>query len=351
MAFEDALVSRVGSSLPPGVFVPGGEKGLVLVDGEGPSSQGGSIRDTRSGSTPILGRISVRVGRTPPRSSSVWGVVGAGEVAAHQSSRNEGIVSGIAVISGVGRWSPCDRDVRQLDGGLHQQAGRDGLPLPLLIGQPSSEVVGESRRPPRCEVSARAAQCSGRSPQPSGSGYRDRVVSPLAGGERSASSLGLAVNRSVRNESQREASPILFPCPGSPGGLRGCVSSSLGQPGPVRVSTLSSGRKGGGSSQVDPFWPEEEWFADLLLLLTQSPVALPWWDRLLLQPHFNRFHNGVYAWRLSSISESRAFREDLLLRCPAVSEHPLPGCTRRSGYSSVVGVVEGALLQSTPLYP
>ena len=33
----------------------------------------------------------------------VRGVVGAGEVAAHQSSRNEGNVSGVAVISGVGR--------------------------------------------------------------------------------------------------------------------------------------------------------------------------------------------------------------------------------------------------------
>ena len=43
------------------------------------------------------------MGRTPPRSCSVWGVVGAGEAAAHQCSRNEGIVSGIAVISGVGR--------------------------------------------------------------------------------------------------------------------------------------------------------------------------------------------------------------------------------------------------------
>ena len=46
----------------------------------------------------------------------------------------------------------------------------------------------------------------------------------------------------------------------------------------------------------------------------------------------------------------RAFREDLLWRCPAASIHPLPGCTRQSGFS-VVGVVEGALLQSTPLYP
>ena len=71
------------------------------MDGEGPS-QGGSIQDIRSMSTPVLGRISVEVGRTPPQLGSVRGVVGAGEVAAHQSSQNEGIVSGIAVISGVG---------------------------------------------------------------------------------------------------------------------------------------------------------------------------------------------------------------------------------------------------------
>ena len=57
------------------------------------------------------------------------------------------------------------------------------------------------------------------------------------------------------------------------------------------VSTLSSGRKGGGSSQRDPqslsitlvapLWPEKEWLADLLFLLTQPPVALLWWDQLL----------------------------------------------------------------------
>ena len=104
---------------------------------------------------------------------------------------------------------------------------------------------------------------------------------------------------------------------------------------------------------VTPLWPEKEWFADLLLL-THPPAALPWWDRLLRQPHF---HNAVHAltlhtWRLSSISsESRAFREGLLSRCPVASELPLPGCTRPSGCSSVVGVVEGSLLQSAPLFP
>ena len=144
------------------------------------------------------------MGRTPPQSVCVLGVVRGGEVAAHQSSRNEGDVSGIAVISGGGRGSSCDRDVRQLDCcGVRQHAGWDGLPLPLLVGQPASEVDGESRPPPRCAVSSRAVQCFGRSPRPLGSGYRDRVISPPAGGEGSPSSLGLAVDRSVHDEPQR----------------------------------------------------------------------------------------------------------------------------------------------------
>ena len=45
---------------------------------------------------------------------------------------------------------------------------------------------------------------------------------------------------------------------------------------------------------VAPLWPEKEWFADLLLLLAQPPLALPWWDSLLWQPHCNLFHQGVH---------------------------------------------------------
>ena len=127
VAFEDALVPRVRFSFPSGSPVPGGAGGPVLVDGAGPSSHGGSIRDALSRSTPVLGRLSIRVGRTPLRSGGIRGVVGPGEVAAHQSLGNESFVSGIAVIPGVGRRSPSDSDVRQLDGsGLRQQsrAGR-----------------------------------------------------------------------------------------------------------------------------------------------------------------------------------------------------------------------------------
>ena len=107
---------------------------------------------------------------------------------------------------------------------------------------------------------------------------------------------------------------------------------------------------------VAPLWPEKDWFADLLLLLTEPPLALPWWDRLLRQPHFHQFYQGVHAlklhaWRLSSdSSESQAFREELLECCQGASDLPPPGSTSRDGRSFVVGVVEGALLQSTPLF-
>ena len=43
---------------------------------------------------------------------------------------------------------------------------------------------------------------------------------------------------------QRKTAPVLLACPGSPGRLPGCVSTSLGRPGPVCVPSLSSGRSG-----------------------------------------------------------------------------------------------------------
>ena len=103
---------------------------------------------------------------------------------------------------------------------------------------------------------------------------------------------------------------------------------------------------------IAPLWPEKSWFADLLLLLT-----LPPWDHLLRQPHFHGFHGSVHAlnlhaWRLSSVSsESQDFRDELRASCPDVSESPLHACTSRNGSPSVVSVMEGALLRSTPLYP
>ena len=188
VASEVQVVPRVRPSLASGGFAGGSETGPVLVDGEGSPVSGGSIRDTCSGSTPVFGRVFVGLGCSPPRSKRVRGVVRPGEVVAHQSSRNEGPLPGSSGFSRRCSRSPCT--------------------------QPSRASCG------------------------------DRVVSPPSGGESTSSYVGQSVDRPVRDLPQREAAPVLLACPGSPGRLRGCVSSSLGRPGPLRVPSLCSGRSG-----------------------------------------------------------------------------------------------------------
>ena len=241
VASEGALVPRVGPSLSSGAFATGSETGPVLVDGEGPSVDGYSIRDTCSRSSPVFGRVLFGMGRSPSRSTRIWGVVRP-EVAAHQSSLNEG---SFLRLSGIPRchWSSCDSDVRQLDSrGVCQQARGHGFPGSMLVDQPPSEMDGEFRHPSRCEVSSTTGQCPGRSPQPSRASCRDRMVSPPSGGKVTASCLGQPVKRPLCDVPQRETAPALLASPGSPGCLRGCVSTSLGRPGPVHVPSLSSGR-------------------------------------------------------------------------------------------------------------
>ena len=60
---------------------------------------------------------------------------------------------------------------------------------------------------------------------------------------------------------------------------------------------------------VAPLWLEKEWFADLLLLLTQPPLALPCWDKLLRQPHCSLFYQGVHALRLHVWRLKRHYRK------------------------------------------
>ena len=245
VASEDAVVPRVRPSLASGGFAGGSELGSVLVDGKGSPVDGGSIRGTCAGSAPVFGRVFVGVGCSPPRSKRVRGVVRPGEVVAHQSSRNEGPLSGSSGFSRRCSRSPCDRDVRQLHGcGVRQQTGGHGFQVPVFVDQPPSEMDGEFRRPSRCEVSTRRVQRPGRCSQPSRASCGDRVVSPPSGGEGTSSCVGQSVNRPVCDLPQREAAPVLLACPGSPGCPRGCVSPSLGRPGSVRVPSLCSGRSG-----------------------------------------------------------------------------------------------------------
>ena len=131
-----------------------------------------------------------------------------------------------------------------------------------------------SRPPPRYGISARVVLCSGESPQPSGSGYRGRVVSPPASGDLSAARLGLPVAGLVRDTPPRGASPILFPRPDSPRRSSWIRFAFLGAPWAYPLFHPSSRRLGGGSSRrapilsrtmVPPFWPGKAWFPGLPL--------------------------------------------------------------------------------------
>ena len=281
MASEDAVVPRVRPSLASGGFAGGSETGSVLVDGEGSPVNGGSIRDTCAGSSPVFGRVFVGVGRSPSRSKRVRGVVRPGKVAAHQSSRNEGPVPGSSGISGRCHRSPCDSDVRQLDGsGVRQQTRGHGFPGPVFADQPPSEMDREFRRPSRCGVSTRREQRPGRSSQPSRASCRDRVVSPPSGGEVASSRVGQSVDRPVCDVPQREAAPVLLACPGP----QAVFEDAFRHPwddldlyafppfpliGRVIARVQESSRVA--MTLVAPLWPEKEWFADLLLLLPNHP--------------------------------------------------------------------------------
>ena len=61
---------------------------------------------------------------------------------------------------------------------------------------------------------------------------------------------------------------------------------------------------------IAPFWPQRDWFPDLLELLSDIPITLSDRRDLLRQPHFHRFHQNLpmlrlTAWRLSSGSPSK----------------------------------------------
>ena len=175
---------------------------------------------------------------------------------------------------------------------------------------------------------------------------------------------GQSVDRPVCDVPQREAAPVLLASPGSPGRLRGCVSTSLGRPGSVCVPSLSSGRAGDRprprviacrddsgrtslsregvvrrlAASTDPTTPGAA-------LLGQAASAAP----LQSVPSGRPRVEPSRVETLKRHYRSRAFREGLLESCQGSCGSPPLDCISRDGRSSVVGVVEGTLLQSTTL--
>ena len=308
VASEDALVPRVRPSLASGGFAGGSETGSVLVDGEGPSLDEGSIRDTCAGSSPVLGRVFFGVGRSPPRSTRVRDVVRPGKVAPHQSSRNEGPLPGSSGISRRCHRSSRDSDVRQLYGrGVCQQTRGHGFPgLCLLTSRllrwtVSFDVHLDARYLPG--ESNMLADLLSRRGQVVGTEWslHPQVVRSLlrVWGNPSIDLFVMCLNvklplycslvpdpQAVFQDAFRHPWDDLDLYAFPPFALVGRVIARVQESSRVAMTLVA------------PLWPEKEWFADLLLLLTQPPLALPCWDRLLRQPHCSLFHQGVHALNL-----------------------------------------------------
>ena len=366
VASEDASVPRVRPSLASGGFAGGSETGSVLVDGEGSPVDGGSIRDT----APDLHLYS-------DTSSSGWG--------AHLLDQN---VSGVwsdqekllhinllemkalflglqafqEDVSGHHVTAMCDNST--VVAYVNKQGGTVSRALCLLTSRllrwtESFDVHLDARYLPGesnvlADVLSRRGQVVGTEWS-----LHPQVARALlrAWGNPSIDLFATCLNaklplycslvpdpQAVFEDAFRHPWDDLDLYAFPPFPLVSRVIARVQQSSRVAMTLVA------------PLWPEKEWFADLLLLLTQPPLALPCWENLLRQPHCSLFHQGVHAlklhaWRLSSdTTESRAFREELLESCQGSSESPPLDCTSRDGRSSVVGVVEGALLQSTPLF-
>ncbi len=106
---------------------------------------------------------------------------------------------------------------------------------------------------------------------------------------------------------------------------------------------------------VAPCWPTRQWFSLLLELLTELPIVLPVFSRLLSQHGGQTFHSDVsmlnlHAWRLSGIpSERRAFQLTLSSSYRNLTDPPLLSAMTQSGGPGLIGVVNGKWIHSIPL--
>ena len=104
-----------------------------------------------------------------------------------------------------------------------------------------------------------------------------------------------------------------------------------------------------------PFWPQQQWFSELLLLLVSAPIRLPLIPRLLTQSKGRFIHQNLpildlHTWELSNNqSEIRNFHKTLQILSPDQEEHLHKKSMMQNGPSSLIGVIQKRLIRSRPL--
>ena len=155
------------------------------------------------------------------------------------------------------------------------------------------------------------------------------------GGSPGPSSPVAGDHRPVRDIADSKAPSVLCSSVGTQGSGGRCIPPALGHlqayafP-PIaiirRVTLILRASHNCDLTMIAPFWPQREWFPDLLDLLSDIPIELPKRRDLLRQPHFHRFHDNLpllrlAEWRLSSDSPVRqASLRQWLAILPSVGE-------------------------------
>jgi hypothetical protein len=107
---------------------------------------------------------------------------------------------------------------------------------------------------------------------------------------------------------------------------------------------------------IAPAWPKQAWFPELLLLSCARPLKLPFRRDLLSQfkgkvVYLRPESLHLHAWLLSGRDYVRmAFLKEQPHTPQSLSDSLQGSCMRPSGQSSVIGVVDGILIQSESLF-
>ena len=104
-------------------------------------------------------------------------------------------------------------------------------------------------------------------------------------------------------------------------------------------------------------WPNKAWFTELLELSVHDPIKLLLIPKLLMQPGRPLFHNcpellNLHAWMLQgNPSLNSGFPRLQLSEFQLRKGNPRESFMTINGKSSVIGVVDGRLIRSMPLFP
>ena len=107
---------------------------------------------------------------------------------------------------------------------------------------------------------------------------------------------------------------------------------------------------------IASLWPQQTWFSEVLQLLVSVPVSLPLFPKLLTQAKGKFQHRNLpvlylHAWELSSNQiEIENFHKTLQILSPNQDEHQLRKSLMWNGSYIPVGVIEGRLIRSRPLF-